>query len=64
MRTPGWLSTAVENIYDFLTGIVVALGIIILFTPPNVSIPKDKGVASKTTILLILSSLVSVNTAA
>jgi len=58
------LSTAVENIYDFLTGIVVPLGIIIELTPPIVSIPKDKGVASKTTNPSNFSSFVSVNTAA
>jgi len=58
------LSTAVENIYDFLTGIVVPLGIITEFTPPIVSIPSDNGVASNTTKLSNFSSLVSVKTAA
>jgi len=43
---------------------VVPLGIITEFTPPIVSIPNERGVASKTTNPSNLSSLVSVNTAA
>jgi len=40
------LSAAVEKTYDFLVGIVVFLLIILVKTPPRVSIPKDKGVTS------------------
>jgi len=36
----------VEKTYDFFVGIVVFLLIILVNTPPNVSIPKDKGVTS------------------
>jgi hypothetical protein len=32
--------------YDFLVGIKEPLGIIVLITPPTVSIPKLRGVAS------------------
>jgi hypothetical protein len=32
--------------YDFLVGMNEPLGMILLITPPTVSIPKDKGVAS------------------
>ena len=44
--TAGWLSTAVENTWDFLTGIVVFFSIILVNTPPRVSIPNDNGVTS------------------
>lgn len=50
IKTPGWLSTAVVKVQLFLTGIVVPLGISTVITPPMVSIPRDKGVASKTTM--------------
>lgn len=36
------------KIYDFLQGIVLALGIKFVMTPPAVSIPKLNGVASST----------------
>lgn len=35
------------NIYPFLVGIVVFLGIKEVITPPAVSIPSDNGVTSK-----------------
>ena len=44
--TAGWLSAAVENTCDFLTGTVVFLSIILVNTPPKVSIPNDNGVTS------------------
>jgi len=36
----------VVKTYDFLVGMKEPLGMILLITPPTVSIPKDKGVAS------------------
>ena len=42
-----WLSAAVENIWLFCVGIVVFLSIKGVDTPPSVSIPKVKGVTSK-----------------
>ena len=48
-----WLSTAVENISDFLTGIVVLREIIFVITPPRVSTPSDNGVTSNNRISLI-----------
>ena len=47
-------SSFVENIYDFLVGIRVPLGIILVITLPAVSIPNVRGVASR-----IATSLVS-----
>ena len=44
--TEVWLSAAVENIWLFLVGTVVFFCIKTVFTPPNVSIPSDKGVTS------------------
>ena len=46
MVTADWLSSAVENIWDFFEGIVVFRSINLVNTPPNVSIPNDKGVTS------------------
>jgi hypothetical protein len=36
--------------YDFFVGIYEPLGIILVITPPTVSIPSESGVASITTI--------------
>ena len=47
IETAGWLSSAVEKTWLFLVGIVVFFSISFVETPPNVSIPKDKGVTSK-----------------
>ena len=44
-----WLSPAVENISDFVEGIVVFLFISGVATPPNVSTPNVKGVTSRST---------------
>jgi hypothetical protein len=46
MVTVSWLSWYVVNIYDFLVGIGVFQGIIIVITPPYVSIPYDRGATS------------------
>ena len=45
--TAGWLSSAVENTWLFFVGIVVFFSINFVDTPPNVSIPSDRGVTSK-----------------
>ena len=47
ISTEGWLSLAVENTWLLDVGIVVFLLIIVVNTPPKVSIPKDNGVTSK-----------------
>ena len=47
ISTEGWLSAAVENTWDFLVGIVVFESINLVITLPIVSIPRDKGVTSK-----------------
>ncbi|EKD90699.1 MAG: hypothetical protein ACD_30C00104G0003 [uncultured bacterium] len=47
ISTEVWLSAAVENTSDFEDGIVVFLVIKGVDTPPKVSIPKVKGVTSK-----------------
>ena len=47
--TDVWPSAAVENICDFLVGIVVFLSINFVNTPPYVSIPSDNGVTSNNT---------------
>jgi len=47
MVTADWLSSAVENVCDFLEGIVVFLSISLVNTPPSVSIPRERGVTSR-----------------
>lgn len=49
MVTVGWLSEAVEKIWDFLVGTTVFLGISLVMTPPTVSIPKVRGHTSRRT---------------
>ena len=44
--TAGWLSSAVENVCCPLVGIVVFFWMILVITPPSVSIPKLSGVTS------------------
>lgn len=51
--TSVWLFSAVEKICDLVTGIVVFLGINGVAIPPNVSIPKVKGVTSSNKTSLI-----------
>ena len=46
MSTLGWLSEAVEKICVWLVGMVVLRLIILVATPPRVSIPSDSGVTS------------------
>ena len=45
--TAVWLSSAVENTWDFWVGIVVFLSINGVATPPSVSIPNVNGVTSR-----------------
>mmetsp|Transcript_3712 Transcript_3712/g.8339 ORF Transcript_3712/g.8339 Transcript_3712/m.8339 type:complete len:261 (-) Transcript_3712:1699-2481(-) len=56
MRTAGWLSTLVENVWDFFVGIGVFRGIKGVNTPPTVSIPWEREVTSRTTISFSASS--------
>lgn len=44
------------KIYCFFTGIVEFLSIILVITPPAVSIPKERGVTSKSNNLSNFSS--------
>ena len=53
--TAVWLSAAVVNVLSLEVGIVVFLSIIGSLTPPNVSIPRVKGVTSSKTISLVTS---------
>ncbi len=46
MVTALWLSSAVENTWLFLVGIVVLRSISRVNTPPSVSMPSDSGVTS------------------
>ena len=46
ISTVVWLSSAVENVSDFLVGIVVLRGMSTVVTPPSVSMPSDSGVTS------------------
>ena len=50
-----WLSSAVENISDFLVGIVVFRGMSTVVTPPNVSMPSDSGVHVEQQHVLLLA---------
>ncbi len=47
MVTAVWLSSAVENTWLFLVGIVVLRSINRVNTPPSVSMPSDSGVTSR-----------------
>jgi len=44
------------NTYDFFVGITVPLGIILVMTPPTVSIPNVNGALSIKTIPAVYSS--------
>ena len=46
ISTEGWLSEYVENIWLCFVGMVLFLSIILVQTPPAVSIPSDRGVTS------------------
>lgn len=50
MVTVYWLSVYVVKTCDFLVGIYDPFGMILLITPPTVSIPNERGVASMMTI--------------
>ena len=50
ISTLGWLSAAVEKVSDFFEGIVVLASIILVNTPPRVSIPNDNGITSNNRI--------------
>ena len=52
ISTEGWLSTAVENTWLFLVGMVVFLSISLVATPPRVSMPRDRGVTSRSSTSL------------
>lgn len=49
MVTVGWLSEAVEKIWDFFVGTTVFLPISLVITPPTVSIPRVRGHTSRST---------------
>ena len=50
--TAGWLSSAVEKVCANLVGIVVFFVIILVITPPMVSMPSDSGVTSSSSTSL------------
>ena len=50
--TAGWLSSAVEKTCANLVGIVVFFLIILVITPPSVSMPSDSGVTSSSSTSL------------
>ena len=52
METAVWPSAAVEKIWLFRVGIVVFLSISFVNTPPNVSIPSESGVTSRSRMSL------------
>ena len=52
MVTAGWLSSAVEKVCACLVGMVVFLVIILVITPPRVSMPRERGVTSSSSTSL------------
>mmetsp|Transcript_254 Transcript_254/g.628 ORF Transcript_254/g.628 Transcript_254/m.628 type:complete len:364 (-) Transcript_254:17-1108(-) len=54
--TVGWLSWAVEKIWDFLVGTTEFRGISLVITPPTVSIPSVSGLTSRSTMSPVSSS--------
>ena len=52
MVTAVWLSSAVENVFAALVGMVVFFSISLVMTPPRVSIPSDSGVTSSSSTSL------------
>src|SRR6266404_4958893 len=52
MVTAFWLSSAVENTWLFLVGIVVLRSMMRVNTPPSVSMPSDSGVTSSSSTSL------------
>ena len=55
IKTPGWLSAYVENVWDFLAGIVLLRGMSLVITPPAVSIPSERGATSSNKMSLVAS---------
>jgi hypothetical protein len=53
--TADWLSSAVENTCDALVGTVVFFLIILVITPPSVSMPSDNGVTSSSSTSLTVA---------
>ena len=47
-----WLSSAVEKTWLFLVGMVVPFSMILVITPPSVSIPRLSGVTSRSSTSL------------
>ena len=56
MSTADWLSSAVENTWLFLVGMVVFLSISLVAMPPMVSIERESGVTSRSSTSLALES--------
>jgi hypothetical protein len=52
MVTAGWLSSAVEKVCANFVGMVVFLVIILVITPPRVSMPRESGVTSSSSTSL------------
>ncbi len=52
MVTAGWLSSAVEKVCANFVGMVVFFVIILVITPPSVSMPSDSGVTSSSSTSL------------
>ena len=55
----GWLSAAVENMLDFLAGMVVLRSMSLVKMPPSVSMPSESGVTSSSNTPSKPSSLFS-----
>jgi len=64
MRTPGWLSAKVENVWLFLVGMVVLRAIKTAISPPAVSIPRDRGATSRSKRESVFSEVTPVKMAA
>ena len=52
MSTCVWLSAAVENTCDFLAGMVVLRSMSLVNTPPSVSMPRERGMTSRSSTSL------------
>merc|ERR1711937_539425 len=56
MVTVGWLSAAVEKIWDFFVGTTELRSMSLVMTPPTVSIPRVRGLTSRSTRSPVSSS--------
>ncbi|ETV65926.1 hypothetical protein H257_17475 [Aphanomyces astaci] len=54
--TAGWLSWYVENVCDFFVGTTVLRLMILVMTPPTVSIPNDNGATSNNKMSCVVAS--------